>query len=146
MGLVFRSVGYRGVPPDGVPFNEDWGVIHNRRGRVIDPDSREHVVGLYATGWIKRGPTGVIGTNKPDAVETANCMVEDVKTGAILDPPHPESEGAAQLVRQRQPDHFTYEDWLCLDEIEVSNGRVQGRPRVKFTSVEEMLAALGRRN
>ena len=146
LGLVFRSIGYRGVPPAGVPFNEDWGVIHNRRGRVIDPDSQEHVVGLYATGWIKRGPTGVIGTNKPDAVETADCMVEDVKRGAILDPPYPEAESAAQLVRQRQPDHFTYEDWLSLDEIEVSNGRAQGRPRVKLTSVEEMLAALDRRS
>ncbi|MDQ7851294.1 MAG: FAD-dependent oxidoreductase, partial [Armatimonadota bacterium] len=70
VGAVFRSVGYRGVPLPGVPFNEDWGVILNERGRVLDPGSREPLPGLYTAGWIKRGPTGVIGTNKPDAAET----------------------------------------------------------------------------
>jgi len=144
VGLVFRSVGYRGVPLPGVPFNESWGVILNDKGRVLDPDTRLPIVGEYAAGWIKRGPTGVIGTNKPDAAETVECMFEDLARGAVLEPTRPEAAAAEALVRQRQPNYVSYTDWLKLNEIEVARGRAQGRPRVKLTSVEEMLAALGR--
>jgi ferredoxin/flavodoxin---NADP+ reductase len=144
VGLVFRSVGYRGVPLPGVPFNESWGVILNERGRVLDPDTTRPVVGEYTAGWIKRGPTGVIGTNKPDAAETVECMFEDLTLGTVVEPAHPEAAAVEALVRQRQPRFVSYADWLKLDEIEVARGRVQGRPRVKLTSVEEMLAALGR--
>ena len=144
VGLVFRSVGYRGVPLPGVPFNESWGVILNDKGRVLDPDTKQPVVGTYAAGWIKRGPTGVIGTNKPDAAETVECMFEDLARGAVLEPTRPEAAAAEALVRQRQPNYVSYTDWLKLNEIEVARGRAQGRPRVKLTSVEEMLAALGR--
>ena len=144
VGLVFRSVGYRGVPLPGVPFNESWGVILNDKGRVLDPDTRLPIVGEYAAGWIKRGPTGVIGTNKPDAAETVECMFEDLARGAVLEPTRPEAAAAEALVRQRQPNYVSYNDWLKLNEIEVARGRAQGRPRVKLTSVEEMLAALGR--
>ena len=144
VGLVFRSVGYRGVPLPGVPFNESWGVILNDKGRVLDPDTKLPIVGEYAAGWIKRGPTGVIGTNKPDAAETVECMLEDLARGAVLEPTRPEAAAAEALVRQRQPNYVSYTDWLKLNEIEVARGRAQGRPRVKLTSVEEMLAALGR--
>ena len=144
VGLVFRSVGYRGVPLPGVPFNESWGVILNDKGRVLDPDTKQSIVGEYAAGWIKRGPTGVIGTNKPDAAETVECMFEDLARGAVLEPTRPEAAAAEALVRQRQPNYVSYTDWLKLNEIEVARGRAQGRPRVKLTSVEEMLAALGR--
>jgi len=144
VGLVFRSVGYRGVPLPGVPFNESWGVILNERGRVLDPATRRPVVGEYAAGWIKRGPTGVIGTNKPDAAETVACMLEDARNGAVLSPAHPDRAAAERLVRERQPRYVSYEDWLKLDELEISRGRRLGRPRVKFCSVEEMLEALGR--
>jgi ferredoxin--NADP+ reductase len=144
VGLVFRSVGYRGVPLPGVPFNKDWSVVLNDKGRVLDPDTKQPTVGEYTAGWIKRGPTGVIGTNKPDAAETVECMFEDVARGAVLEPRHPEATAAEALVRQRQPNFFSYADWLKLDTIEVSRGRAQGRPRVKFTSIDEMLAALGR--
>ena len=144
VGLVFRSVGYRGVPLPGVPFNKDWGVVLNDKGRVLDPDTKQPIVGEYTAGWIKRGPTGVIGTNKPDAAETVECMFEDVAGHAVLEPRHPEATAAEALVRQRQPNFFSYADWLKLDAIEVSRGRAQGRPRVKFTSIDEMLAALGR--
>src|SRR5215831_7568236 len=143
-GLVFRSVGYRGVPIPGVPFNDAWGVILNDKGRVLEPDSREPRPGEYAAGWIKRGPTGVIGTNKPDAAETVDCMFEDLAAGRVLEPTHPEVAAAEALVRQRQPNYFSYADWKKLDEIETERGRAEGRPRVKFTSVDEMLAALGR--
>jgi ferredoxin/flavodoxin---NADP+ reductase len=144
VGLVFRSVGYRGVPLGGVPFNESWGVILNNRGRVLDPDTKRPIVGEYTAGWIKRGPTGVIGTNKPDAAETVACMFEDLALGAVLEPTRPEARAAEALVRQRQPNFVSYPDWLKLDALEVERGRAQGRPRVKFTRIEEMLAALGR--
>lgn len=144
VGLVFRSVGYRGVPLPGVPFHESWGVILNEKGRVLDPGSRQPVVGEYAAGWIKRGPTGVIGTNKPDAAETVACMLEDLERGMILGPSHPEASSVAALIRQRQPNYLAYADWQCLNELEVVRGRAVGRPRVKFIRIEEMLAALGR--
>ncbi len=144
VGLVFRSVGYRGVPIPGVPFHDAWGVILNDRGRVLEPDSRQPRVGEYAAGWIKRGPTGVIGTNKPDAAETVACMLEDAAAGRTLAPTDPDAVAAETMVRQRQPEFVSWRDWRRLDELEVARGRATGRPRVKFTRVEEMLAALGR--
>jgi ferredoxin/flavodoxin---NADP+ reductase len=143
-GLVFRSVGYRGVPLPGVPFNEKWSVILNEKGRVLDPATQEPVVGEYTAGWIKRGPSGVIGTNKPDAAETVTGMVEDAGRGLTLTPAAPDAGAAEALVRQRQPQFVSYADWLRIDALEVARGRAAGRPRIKFTSVEEMLAALGR--
>jgi ferredoxin--NADP+ reductase len=144
VNLVFRSVGYRGVPLPGVPFYEKWGVILNQKGRVLNPDTRKPVPGEYTAGWIKRGPSGIIGTNKPDAVETVGCMLQDLANGLTLTPAHPEPAAAETLVRQRQPNHFSYADWLRLDEIEVVRGREVGRPRLKFTRVKDMLAALER--
>ncbi len=144
-GLVFRSIGYRGVPLPEVPFNESWGVILNNEGRVIDPDTKKPVPGLYTAGWIKRGPSGVIGTNKPDALETVNHMLDDLAAGNILDPVEPSADAAAQMVALAQPDYFTFADWENLDTQEVAKGETQGRPRVKFTSLEEMLQAVGKR-
>lgn len=144
VGLVFRSVGYKGVPLPGVPFHESWGVILNEKGRVIDPDTKQPVAGEYAAGWIKRGPSGVIGTNKPDALETVECMMEDLAADRIIDASEPHARAAEALIRARQPRHFTYKDWLKLDEMEAGLGRSAGRPRVKFTRVADMHAALGR--
>ena len=144
VGLVFRSVGYRGVALPRVPFHERWGVILNEKGRVMDPDSKQPRVGEYTSGWIKRGPSGVIGTNKPDSVETVNYMLEDLAVGQALQPTNPDVAAAEALVRQRQPQYVTFADWLKLDELELSNGKAQGRPRVKFARVEEMLKALGK--
>jgi ferredoxin--NADP+ reductase len=143
-GLVFRSVGYRGVPIPGVPFHDAWGVILNDKGRVLEPDTREPRLGEYAAGWIKRGPTGVIGTNKPDAAETVAGMVEDLGRARTLAPSEPDAGAAVALVQQRQPHYISWSDWQRLDELETARGRASGRPRVKFTRVEEMLAALGR--
>src|SRR4030095_436880 len=98
-GLVSRSVGYRGVPLPGVPFNESWAVILNDKGRVLDPDTKQPIVGEYTAGWIKRGPTGVIGTNKPDAAETVECMLEDLAHGKVLEPAHPGAAPPQALVR-----------------------------------------------
>jgi ferredoxin--NADP+ reductase len=142
VGLVFRSVGYRGVALSGVPFYDKWGVIPNDRGRVLDSDTNEPVVGQYTAGWIKRGPSGIIGTNKPDALETINCMMEDLREGRILEPAHPAVSSAEEMVQERKPEFVSYEDWLRLDELEVSRGKELGRPRLKFTRIEDMLKAL----
>lgn len=142
--LVFRSVGYRGVPVPGVPFNDRWGVIMNQEGRVIEVDSGQQVIGEYTAGWIKRGPSGVIGTNKPDAVETVVHMLEDLQADKVLHPAHPEAAAAEAFIAKKQPRFVTYDDWLKIDEIEVARGKEQGRPRVKFTDVEEMLAVVGK--
>ncbi|HEV8142108.1 MAG TPA: FAD-dependent oxidoreductase [Methylomirabilota bacterium] len=146
VGLVFRSVGYRGVPLPGVPFNDKWGVILNERGRVLDPNTKQPVVGEYTGGWIKRGPSGVIGTNKPDAAETVTCMLEDLAKGTILTPAAPDAAAADALVRSRQPQCLSYDDWRYLDRIEVERGRALGRPRVKFTRLDDILAALRERD
>ena len=144
VGLVFRSVGYRGVALAGVPFHESWGVVLNENGRVLDPETKQPVIGEYAAGWIKRGPSGVIGTNKPDAAQTVACMMEDQAAGRFLAALEPDAAAAERTIRGRQPRCISYRDWLALDGIEVSRGRASGRPRLKFTRVEDMLAALGR--
>ncbi len=102
------------------------------------------MTGLYAAGWIKRGPTGVIGTNKADALDTVKCMLEDIASGAHLHPSAPEADTAETFVRACQPDYVSYADWQRIDEQEVAKGQAQGRPRVKFICAEDMLAALGR--
>jgi ferredoxin--NADP+ reductase len=127
-----------------VPFDERWGVILNQKGRVLHSETLQPRVGEYTAGWIKRGPTGVIGTNKPDALETVRCMVEDLAQGAILHPAHPQATAAEKRIRERQPVYFSYADWRRLNTLEVARGRAVGQPRVKFTRVEAMLAA--RRN
>jgi ferredoxin--NADP+ reductase len=144
VGLVFRSVGYRGVPLPDVPFNDRWGVILNQAGRVLDPETKQPLTGLYTSGWIKRGPSGVVGTNKPDSVETVTCMLEDLQAGKLLEPDKPDAASIEQLVRSRKPDYFSYADWKRLDELELARGKAIGRPRLKFTSVEEMKQALGK--
>lgn len=144
VGLVFRSVGYRGVTLPEVPFNDRWGVILNQAGRVLDPESKQPITGLYTSGWIKRGPSGVVGTNKPDSVETVTCMLEDVHADKLLQPAKADAASSEQLVRTRQPDYFSYADWKRLDELELERGKASGRPRLKFTSVAEMKQALGK--
>jgi ferredoxin--NADP+ reductase len=144
VGLVFRSIGYQGVPLPGVPFNDSWGVILNEKGRVLNPDTQKHLLGMYTAGWIKRGPTGVIGTNKPDAGETVSCMLEDLQAGKMLAPEYPEPDKALAMIRARQPRFVSYDDWRRIDALEVARGETEGRPRVKFTSVDEIMTALDR--
>ncbi|HSG82158.1 MAG TPA: FAD-dependent oxidoreductase [Gemmatimonadota bacterium] len=140
--MVFRSVGYRGIPVAGVPFHDRWGVIPNERGRVVDPETRAPLKGLYAAGWIKRGPSGVVGTNKPDAGETVDRMLEDVAAGLHHDPRVPDPAAADRLIHEAQPEVVTWQDWERLKGIEDARGAEQGRPRAKFTSLEDILAAL----
>lgn len=141
-GLVFRSIGYRSVPIPGVPFYDRWGIIPNEKGRVTATHKGEVVPGEYVVGWAKRGPTGVIGTNKPDAVETVHLMLEDVKTLTPAPDETVNPKAIVALLQERGIDYFTFADWLKLETIENERGKAQGRPRVKFTSEAEMLAAV----
>ena len=140
--LVFRSVGYRGVPLAELPFDAKACVIPHLKGRVCEAGTETPVRGHYVTGWIKRGPSGVIGNNKADSVETANMLLEDLDRGALLEPAEPSAQAFADLLARRQPRLVTFPDWQRLDRLETERGRPHGRPRVKFTSIEEMLAAL----
>ena len=137
-GLVFRSVGYRGKPLPDVPFNESWGTIANEGGRVVD-GSGEQAVGLYTAGWIKRGPSGVIGTNKTCAQETVALMVEDIAAGRHFEPTE-SADALAELIASRQPDAVSFSEWKKIDAEEVARGEAQGKPRVKFTKVADMVA------
>jgi ferredoxin--NADP+ reductase len=152
-GLVFRSIGYKGVGLEGLPFDSRRGVIPNDAGRVIDPDTGEQVSGHYAVGWIKRGPSGVIGTNKKDALDTVNTIFEDLEEGRIPEPPAqtrtPAGEAEdvagvmpiAELLDERGGDHVTYLGWQAIDRAEQAAGEPHGRPRVKFCRVHEMVEA-----
>ncbi|MCL6644671.1 MAG: NADP oxidoreductase [Dehalococcoidia bacterium] len=140
-GLVFRSVGYRGLPLPGLPFDERLGVVPNRAGRIIDP-AVQPVPGLYVAGWLKRGPTGVIGTNKPDAAETVRCLVEDAAAGRLPAPSEPDPAAIPALLAARGVRWLTCADWQRIDELEREAGAHEGRPRVKFTSLDAVLAAL----
>jgi ferredoxin--NADP+ reductase len=142
VGLVFRSIGYKGVPVSGVPFDHRAGVIPNVQGRVIDPDTSQPITGEYVVGWIKRGPTGIIGTNKPDAQETVDQLLADLAADKALSPATPAREAIDALLAERGIEYDTFADWLKLDEIEQQRGAALGRPRLKFTTVEGMFKAL----
>ncbi|MDX6479780.1 MAG: ferredoxin/flavodoxin---NADP+ reductase [Gaiellaceae bacterium] len=135
-GLVFRSVGYRGVELPGIPFEERSGTIANEGGRVGD--------GVYCAGWIKRGPTGVIGTNKKDASETVELLLEDVASGRLA--PKPDTSAAAidAVLAERGVRVVEYDGWTAIDETERAAGETSGRPRVKLCSWDELLAAAER--
>jgi ferredoxin--NADP+ reductase len=139
-GLVLRSVGYRAVPLPDVPFDERHFVLPNERGRVLAPDG-EALPGVYAVGWIKRGPTGILGTNKRDADETVRCLVADLAAGALPQPPKPAREAIDALLAERKPDLVTAEGWRTIDAHELERGRSEQRPRVKLASREELLAS-----
>jgi ferredoxin--NADP+ reductase len=138
-GIVLRSVGYLGVPLPDVPFDERRGTIPNEGGRVRD-GAGGPVPGVYCTGWIKRGPSGVIGTNKKDATETAELLLEDARAGRL---PAREADARAvdALLAERGVDVVSYAGWVSIDALERSRGEPLGRPRVKLCSWDELLAA-----
>jgi ferredoxin/flavodoxin---NADP+ reductase len=146
-GLVLSSIGYHGRPVPGLPFDDDAGVVPNRGGRVVDPKTGSPVTGSYVTGWIKRGPTGFIGTNKSCSQETVNGLVDDYNLGLLPDPvaaPH----ALDNLLVGRQPQVIDRAGWQAIDTAEIARGAAHGRPREKFTSVAAMLdaAAAGRQS
>jgi ferredoxin--NADP+ reductase len=140
-GLVLRSVGYQAVPLPDVPFDERSFVLPNDRGRVLTSEG-DPLPGVYAVGWIKRGPTGILGTNKRDAEETVSRFVEDLAAGALPEPPE-DAEAIEALLAERKPDLVTAEGWRAIDTRETEQGRQEQRPRVKLASRDELLAAAG---
>ena len=138
-GMVLRSVGYRSVPLPGVPFNRQSGAFPNRQGRIVDEQGNA-VPRLYVVGWAKRGPTGVIGTNKPDAVDTVQQMIADARDQTPA--PDPDPQAIVRLLRERGVNYVTDQEWNTINDAELRAGKAQGRPRVKLVSREAMLSLL----
>ena len=139
-GLVFRSIGYRATPLEGLPFDERSCVIPNEGGRIVG-EGGAPLTGEYVVGWIKRGPTGIIGTNKRDAQETVDLLLEDLDAGRLLEPADPDRDSLEALLTERAPEHVTYAGWEAIDRAEKSAGEPHGRPRVKLCSFDELLDA-----
>jgi ferredoxin--NADP+ reductase len=138
-GLVIRSIGYRGAPLAGIPFDERRGLISNLGGRVLNPETEQHEVGEYVVGWVKRGPSGVIGTNKKDATDTVARILEDRDAGKLNTPKDADPASCEQFLAQQCPDLVTWEGWRAIDTHETGLGEPQGRPRVKLVRTGEMV-------
>jgi ferredoxin/flavodoxin---NADP+ reductase len=143
-GLVLRSIGYRSVPIEGVPFDHATSTINNIAGRVVHPSTGEVVMGEYVVGWAKRGPTGLIGNNKPDSAATVASMLEDLPTLEGIDDEYRDPSKVEALLRRRAIDYVTYQDWKILDRYELACGAQQGCPRIKVTTVPQMMAIIHR--
>ncbi|WP_328395094.1 4Fe-4S binding protein [Nocardia sp. NBC_00416] len=140
--LVVRAVGYRGEPVGDLPFDERRGVLPTVDGRVVGPAGAP-VPGVYAAGWIKRGPRGVIGSNRADAAETVAAILDDFRAGALSAPVRDRAE-LSDLVRTRRPEVVDRTAWQAVDRAERAAGAAAGRPRVKLATVEELLATARR--
>lgn len=138
-GLLFRSIGYNGVSIPGVPFNDRWGTIPNRAGRITSEQEGTVLPGLYTAGWIKRGPSGIIGTNRACAVESVNALLEDVDQLAAEDKPG--RNGLYAILERNGIQHINFAQWEKIDAAEIAAGSPKGKPREKFTYYNEMLAA-----
>ena len=139
-GLVLTSIGYRGKLIRDLPFDEAAAVVPNDGGRVVDPGSGRPVPGAYVAGWIKRGPTGFIGTNKSCSFQTVQALVADFNAGKLTDPVA-KPAALAELVHARQPDTVDSAGWRAIDAAEIARGTDDGRPRNKFTDVADMVSA-----
>jgi ferredoxin--NADP+ reductase len=142
-GLVLRSIGYRGQPLPGVPFDERRGLVRNEGGRVTGDDG-EPLPGEYAVGWIKRGPSGIIGTNKKDAADTVARVLEDVEDRRLNDPREPDADAVEPWLREQIAGLVTWTGWQAIDEHETTAGEPHGRPRVKLVRVPDMIAVADR--
>ncbi len=139
--LVFRSVGYRGKPLPGVPFDERSATVPNDHGRVLSEPGGQQRPGEYVSGWIKRGPSGIIGTNKKDSQDTVDALLADYAAGTIPAAAIDDPDAIETLLAERKPDHIVYAHWEAIDRHERTAGEPHGRPRVKLTRVEHLLDA-----
>jgi ferredoxin/flavodoxin---NADP+ reductase len=139
-GLVIRCIGYRGRALPGVPWDERQGLIRNAGGRVCGEDG-EPLPGEYAVGWIKRGPSGVIGTNKKDAADTVGKIVDDAQHGRLREPAEPDAEATGAWLRACAPGVVEWNGWEAIDAHECRLGEPAGRPRVKLVTLDELVAA-----
>ncbi|MBI2387966.1 MAG: FAD-dependent oxidoreductase [Elusimicrobia bacterium] len=142
VGLVLRSVGYRGIPIPGVPFDERSGHIPHADGRVVPETGKPALPGQYVVGWAKRGPSGLIGTNRADSVATVHSLLADVKAGAVPAAADASLEATLRLLADKKVRALSFVDWQMLDALEKANGTKAGKIREKFTSVESMFAAV----
>jgi len=138
-GLVFRSVGYRGLPLPELPFDDASGTMPNEGGRVLGGDGSP-VPGVYCAGWIKRGPTGVIGTNKKDAAETVQLVLEDAAAG-VIGGRGSSAEAVDALLADRGVEVVTQAGWEAIDAAERASGEPLGRPRVKLATWDKLIGA-----
>ncbi|WP_134430558.1 FAD-dependent oxidoreductase [Mycobacterium ulcerans] len=139
-GLVLTSIGYRGTKIGDLPFDDNAAVVPNDGGRVVDPVRGAPVPGVYVAGWIKRGPSGFIGTNKSCSLQTVAALVADFNAGKLGDPVC-KPAALAKLVHTREPDVIDSAGWFAIDAAEIARGNAEGRPRNKFTDVADMLGA-----
>jgi ferredoxin--NADP+ reductase len=137
-GLVLRSIGYTGRPLPDVPFDERRGLIRNEGGRVVEEDGAPRR-GEYCVGWIKRGPSGVIGTNKKDAADTVAKILADAESGALAEAPLADGEATHEWLHETVPGLVDWDGWTLIDEHEKGRGEPSGRPRVKLVRLDEML-------
>ncbi|MBA2490313.1 MAG: NADP oxidoreductase [Gammaproteobacteria bacterium] len=140
-GLLFRSIGYRGVPLPGLPFDERRGVLPNVDGRITDAQGKV-LPGLYCAGWIKRGPSGIIGTNRADSVATVKAMLADIEAGGIDTSVKQGAQAIYPQLAARGVRALGFPAWLKIDAAEIACGEAAGKPREKFTRTAEMLALL----
>ncbi|MCV7097750.1 FAD-dependent oxidoreductase [Mycobacterium kubicae] len=138
-GLVLTSIGYRGKALRDLPFDEAAAVVPNDAGRVVDPSTQRPVTGAYVAGWIKRGPTGFIGTNKSCSLQTVAALVDDFNAGQLTDPVAKPS-ALDHLIGTRQPEVVDSGGWQAIDAAEIASGSREHRPRKKFTDIGDMLA------
>jgi ferredoxin--NADP+ reductase len=137
-GLVFRSIGYKGTALQGVPFDAENGVIPNDKGRILD-SSNQPLLGMYTSGWIKRGPSGVLGTNKPCSTETVASLLNDI---SLLPSPSLVTSDICNLLDSRGVRTVSFDDWKIIDAFEINNGKASGKPREKCVSREEIFSVL----
>ena len=137
--LVFRSIGYKTKPTQDIPFDDSKGIIANKNGRVFDLKNDKIVKSEYVTGWAKRGPSGVIGTNKPDSVETVNFLLEDIKDKSGEKISDTQELRIQSWLDSKNIPFVPFKQWQILDSHEIELGQSKDKPREKVTSVEEML-------
>jgi ferredoxin--NADP+ reductase len=138
--LVVKAIGYRGSAIPELPFDESGGTLPNMAGRVVDPESGDPLVGRYCSGWIKRGATGMIGTNKTDSGETVEAVLHDFEAGRLTEPLGPRDD-LARLLASRQASVVDNAAWVKIDQAERAAGKAAGRPRLKLVTLDELLAA-----
>jgi ferredoxin--NADP+ reductase len=142
--MVLRSVGYKGVPLPGVPYQLGKGTIPNHKGRIFDPTTGHIHPREYVAGWAKRGPSGVVGTNKADAVETVECLLQDAGEIAAIGDDNADPNAVNALLESRGVRYISFEDWQRVKEHEEKLGSEQGKPRVKFVETSNVLEFLGK--
>ena len=142
--LIFKAIGYRGVPIPGVPFHESWGIFPNEEGRLTDKHGGTPIPGQYVVGWAKRGPTGLIGTNQGDSVATVEAMLADIEGVVVSVDPNKSEDAIVALLEERGIEYVSYSDWELLDQEERRLGEERGKIREKFSKIEDMMAAIRR--